>query len=217
MAKPKDPDAESRRAAHRRKKQLEKAQRHEIKQSVYKASTARAHKRPPPLPRKGTAKASAVEMLSSFMELSVNILHEALYAEIVTETTNEDGTVTETRTPDLKTRRQAANYVIDKVAAAEGTYLPEGLGVDADIDVLETGRRMLDLVLNGQLSIEAGVKVFGLLEKQASLQGLNELDELRKMVEQLTGDGAKVINGVPGGDQHPAWLKLAQNKPQETH
>lgn len=210
---PEDPENESR-ADRIRRKAKERRQAEMMKDSIHKASTARAHRRPPPLVRKGTARASALEMLSSFMDLSVTILHEQLYAEVKVGET-EDGTPI--FAPDHKARRQAAQMVIDKVASAEGTYLPEGMDVVVDAEnVVATGSKVVDLVLSGQLSVEAGVKVFGLLEKQAQLEGLKELDDLRAMIAQLSGEHAKTINGVPGSSQHPAWLRLNKNTEGET-
>lgn len=193
------------------------AKRHEaqkamMKKSIHKASTARAHKRPPPIVKRGTARASALEMLTSFLDTSVQILHEQLHAERVTKMTDEDGNPI--YEPDHAARRRAAQLVIDKVAAAEGTYLPEGLDVVVDTEnPLEMGRQVVELVLSSQLSVEAAQKIFTLLQAQAQLQGLNELDELRDLVAQLSGANAKTVNGVPGDDQNPVWMRLKQHAP----
>jgi hypothetical protein len=191
-------------------------QRDDMQKSIHKASTARQHKRPPPLVRKGTARASALEMLSSFMQMSVVILHEQLEATKSEAVTDEDGKTTEIEVPDLPARRSAARYVMDKIAAAEGTYIPEGIDLEIDSEtVLETGNKIIELVLQGSLSIEAGAKVFGLLQQQAQLHGLNELEELKAMVSRMNGDSSKVINGVPGGQQNPAWMRLQAGAPKQ--
>ena len=178
--------------------------------SVNKAATARQHRRPPPLERKGTPKFGALQILSSFMDMSVTILHDQLNA--VTVTKGADGA--EVETPDLGARRAAARYVLDKITGAEGTYIPEGLDIVIDSDrVIDTGNQVLELVMNGHMSIEAGQKVFGLLHQQAALHGLTELDELREMVARLSGAAAKTVNGVPGSAQNPTWMKLAAGAP----
>lgn len=207
-------DEETLRRRYERKKRIAKdrAQREAMTESVNKAATARQHKRPPPLVRKNTARASALEMLSSFMEISINILHESLHAVRYDAKGNVMKNDEGQELPDLKTRRTAANYIIEKVAGAEGTYLPEGMGIVVDDrDVMATADKVMELVMNGQLSIEAGQKLFGLLEKQAALYGLSELDELRKMVEQLSGAGARTIDGE-SVDNHPVWLRLGRKE-----
>lgn len=192
-------------------------QRHaaaELTKSVQKASTARQHRRPPPLARKGTPKMGALEMLSSFMDLSVTILHEALEAELPAGKDEQGQTIWE---PDHKARRAAAYYVMDKVAGAEGTYIPDGvsLGLEPGSSAIDMGQRVVDLVVEGQMSIEAGQKVFGLLQAHAALQGLNELEELRELVKRLSGDMARTVNGaaVPGSDQNPVWMRLKAGAP----
>ena len=206
---------EIRRNERRKRIAKERRQAELMTQSISKASTARAHSRPPPLVRKSAARTSALEMLASFLDTSVNILHEQLHAVKL----DKDGKPLKYENgeaiPDHGQRQSAARLVIEKVSGAEGTYLPAGLGVvvDAD-DVVATGGQVVELVLNGELSIDAGVKIFALLEKQAGLAGLAELAELRELVGSLTGANATIINGVPGADQNPVWMRLkASNVP----
>lgn len=213
-AGPLSPEELERRREARREKFRQKQAAAELTKSIQKASTARQHRRPPPLARKGTPKMGALEMLSSFMDLSVSIIHDALHAERDAGKDDQGETIWE---PDHKTRRTAAYYVMDKVAAAEGTYIPDGvtLGLEPGSSAIDMGQRVVDLVIEGAMSIEAGQKVFGLLQAHAALQGLNELEELRELVKRLSGDQARVINGgaVPGSDQNPVWMRLKSNAP----
>jgi hypothetical protein len=195
-----------------------KRQEERIRASVHKASTAKAHKRPPPILRrpKSSKRATAVEMLSAFMGTSVELLHAELHAEMEVVTVGEDGNPVTVIKPDLKARRSAARYVIDKVAGAEGTYVPGGINLDlSNEDVISSGSRIIELVVNGQLAIEAAQKVFGLLQQQAQLNGLNELEELKAMVARMSGEAAQVINGIPGSDNNPTWMRLTAGAPKQ--
>ena len=100
-----------------------------------------------------------------------------------------------------------SRWLLDRVASvARPMRFIIGDGGPAD-----QARQLLHAVRKGGLSLDDADRLLRMIERVAMLKGMDDLEELRQQVAELSQARS---TDRPGHQLHPAWLRLAAQAPK---
>lgn len=110
---------------------------------------------------------------------------------------------------------RASIWAIERAQPREHQRLSSAIdGVDlTDLDgIVETGRRVVEMVAGQQLSLNEGSRFLAILSNYGQLRGLKEMSELGEKLAQLQRAPSRSSDPLDP-ECTPAWLKLKRDGP----